>query len=230
MSGLLNIQKALTFGRFAVTIAGVNPKVRILIEMIKLYNFPLSGNGYKARLLMSILNVEYETIAIDLRNKEHKTPAFLEINPWGQVPVLMDGDLVLRDSQAILVYLAQRYGGAAWLPSDPASWGLVMQWLSTAANDIRQGFAAARAYNLLGKPTDIEVATAYAYETLKIFDKHLAHRQWLELDRPTLADLACFPYIAMAADGKISLAGYGQVLAWIDRIQQLPGYIALPGQ
>jgi glutathione S-transferase len=198
--------------------------------MVKLYNFPLSGNGYKARLLMSILKVEYETIAIDLRKKEHKAPAFLEINPWGQVPALVDGDLVLRDSQAILVYLAQRYGGEAWLPNDAGSWGLIMQWLSTAANDIRQGFAAARAYNLLGKPTDIEAATAYAYETLKIFDKHLAHRQWLELDRPTIADLACFPYIAMAADCKISLAEYGQVLAWIDRIQQLPSYIALPSQ
>jgi glutathione S-transferase len=198
--------------------------------MVTLYNFPLSGNGYKARLLMSILNVEYQTIAIDLRQKEHKAPAFLEINPWGQVPALVDGELVLRDSQAILVYLAQRYSGEAWLPNDPVSWGLVMQWLSTAANDIRQGFAAARAYNLLGKPTNIEAATAYAYETLKIFDQHLTHRQWLELDRPTIADLACFPYIAMAADGKISLAEYGQVLAWIDRIQQLPGYIPLPGQ
>jgi glutathione S-transferase len=197
--------------------------------MLKLYNFPLSGNGYKARLLMSILNLEYETIDIDLRSGEHKTSQFLEINPYGQVPVLVDGELILRDSQAILVYLAQRYGGEAWLPQDAASWGLVMQWLSTASNDIRQGFAAARAYNLLGKPTDIAASTAHAYGVLKIFDRHLSQRQWLELDCPTIADLACFPYIAMAADGKISLADAPYVVAWIDRLKQLPGYIALPG-
>jgi glutathione S-transferase len=197
--------------------------------MLKLYDFPPSGNCHKIRLLMSMLNLEHELISVDLRSGEQKNPKFLEINPWGQVPVLVDEDLVLRDSQAILVYLAKRYGGDAWLPNDAASLGLVMQWLSTAVNDIRQGLGAARAYHRMGKPTDIEIATAHAYTVLKTIDQHLAQRQWLELDRPTVADIACFPYIALAVDGKISLADYPHVTAWIDRLKQIPGYIELPG-
>jgi glutathione S-transferase len=62
---------------------------------------------------------------------------------------------------------------------------------------------------------------------LKAIDLHLSQRQWLELDRPTIADIACFPYIALAADGKISLADYSHVGAWRDRIEQLPNYVAL---
>jgi glutathione S-transferase len=79
--------------------------------MLKLYDFALSGNCYKIRLLMSLLNLEYESIPVNLLSGEQKTPKFLELNQWGQVPVLVDGNLVLQDSQAMLVYLGQYYGG-----------------------------------------------------------------------------------------------------------------------
>jgi glutathione S-transferase len=198
-------------------------------SMLKLYDFTLSGNCYKIRLIMSLLNLEHELVPVDLKSGEQKTPAFLQLNPWGQVPVLVDGNFVLRDSQAILVYLAQRYGGESWLPNHPASMGLVMQWLLTAVHDIQQGFAAARVYHLFGRQLDIETATARAYSVLKVIDPHLAQRQWLELDQPTIADIACFPYIALAEDGKISLADYPNVLDWIARVKQLPGYVGMPG-
>ncbi len=197
--------------------------------MLKLYNFTRSGNCYKVRLLLALLKLDYELVPVDMKNGEHKNPAFMALNPWGQVPVLGDGDLVLRDSQAILVYLAQRYEGAAWLPTEAKDLGLVMQWIMVAEHDIQQTLTAARAYYLFGRQLDIETATARAYSVLQIIDHHLAHRQWLELDRPTLADIACYPYIALAADGKISLADYPQVGAWCDRLKQLPGYIDLPG-
>jgi glutathione S-transferase len=197
--------------------------------MIKLYDFILSGNSYKIRLMLSILGLEYESISVNLKAGEQKTPEFLTVNPFGQVPVLVDGDFVLRDSQAILVYLAQKYGGASWLPADAESLGLVMQWLSTSTLDIQRGLAAARVYHLMGRKLDIEVATAHAYGVLGVINQHLAKRQWLECDRPTLADIACFPYIGLAADGKISLADYPHVSAWIARIKQIPGYIGMPG-
>ena len=60
-------------------------------------------------------------------------------------------------------------------------------------------------------------------------DKHLTDRKWLELDRPTIADIAAFPYIALAEDGKISLAEYPHILAWIERMKQLPNFIGMPG-
>jgi glutathione S-transferase len=197
--------------------------------MLKLYDFRLSGNCYKVRLLLSLLDLESELVAVDLKNGQQKTPEFLALNLWGQVPVLVDGDLVIRDSQAILCYLARCYGNESWLPIDPASLGLVLQWLSTAVGDIQHGLAAARVYHLFGRQLDIETATTRAYAVLAAIDRHLTQRQWLELDRPTIADIACFPYIALAGDGKISLTKYPNVIAWLDRIKQLPGYIGMPG-
>jgi glutathione S-transferase len=197
--------------------------------MLKLHDFILSGNCYKVRLLMSLLGVTAEVVAVDLKNGEQKRLPFLELNLWGQVPVLVDGKLVLRDSQAILVYLARQYGGETWLPSDPGSLALVMQWLSTAALDIQQSLAAARVYHLFGRQLDIEAATTRSNDTLATIDRHLAPRQWLELDRPTIADIACFPYIALAADGKIALTDYPHVIAWIDRVKQLSGFVNMPG-
>ena len=197
--------------------------------MLKLYDFPLSGNCYKIRLMMSLLNLEYELVSINIKNGEQKAPEFLKLNPWGQVPVLVDGSQVLRDSQAILVYLARRYRGDSWLPEQAESMALVLQWLAIAAHDIQLSFSAVRAYYLLGRQVDIETATVRAYAVLKIFDQHLSGQQWLELDRPTIADIACFPYIALAGNGKINLADYPNVVSWIDRVKQLPGYIAMPG-
>ena len=84
---------------------------------IKLYDFELSGNCYKVRLLMSLLGLEHELVPVNLLAGEHKSPKFLQLNLLGEVPVLTDGDLVLADSQAILVYLAKKYGNEAWLPN-----------------------------------------------------------------------------------------------------------------
>jgi glutathione S-transferase len=196
--------------------------------MLKLYDFTRSGNCYKIRLLLALLKLEYELVPVALPTGEQKKPAFLALNRWGQVPVLVDDSLVLRDSQAILVYLAQQYGGASWLPTAAAPLSLIMQWLATAAYDIQQSLAAARVYHLFGRQLDIKTATARAYNVLTVMNQHLTHRLWLELDRPTIADIACFPYIGLAGDGQISLADYPNVGAWCDRIKQLPGYIDLP--
>ena len=110
--------------------------------MIQLYDIELSGNCYKVRLMLSLLGLEYERVPIALNKGEHKTEEFLKLNPLGQVPVLRDGDVVIRDAQAILVYLARRYGSEDWLPGEAEPMSKVVQWLSVAANEIQHGVAA----------------------------------------------------------------------------------------
>jgi glutathione S-transferase len=197
---------------------------------IQLYDFELSGNCYKVRLLMSLLGLEPELIPVNLLAGEHKLPKFLQLNPLGQVPVLTDGDLTLADSQAILVYLAKKYGDETWLPSNAESLGCIVRWLSISSAEIRNGLATARLFYLLNpKGIDIEAVTEKSAIILQQLEQHLTGREWLELGHPTIADIAVFPYIALAADGKISLKPYPQILAWCDRLKQLPGFISMPG-
>lgn len=197
---------------------------------IQLYDLEVSGNCYKVRLLLSILGIEYERVPVNLRQGEHKTPEFLQLNAFGQVPVLKDDELVLADSQAILTYLAQRYGDDRWLPLDPVSLSQVVRWLSTTAGEIQQGTGAARRYHLIkDKTVNIEAATQKAATILTAIDQHLADRDWLVSDVVTIADIAAFPYVALAPDGKVSLDAYPHILSWIDRIKHLPGFIGMPG-
>ncbi|MGG6298262.1 glutathione S-transferase family protein [Leptolyngbya sp. AN02str] len=198
--------------------------------MIKLYGHEISGNSYKVKLLLSLLSLDYEWIKVDLMKGAHKQPDFLAMNPFGQVPVLEDGDVVLADAQAILVYLARRYGGDTWLPTDDVGLAKVMRWLSTAAGEVRQGPESARLYHLFKTTTiDRDRATQKAEFILKQLDQHLGDRTWLEFERPTIADVAIFPYVALAPDGQISLEPYPNVLAWIDRIKHLPGFVGMNG-
>ncbi|MBA2747508.1 MAG: glutathione S-transferase family protein [Tatlockia sp.] len=195
--------------------------------MLKLYDLNLSGNCYKVRLMLSLLGLEHELVAVNLSAGEHKSSAFLTLNPLGQVPILIDGEVVIRDSQAILIYLARRYGGEDWLPVEAEAMAKVGQWLSTAANEIQHSVAAARLHFIFNAKIDLELAQSRALKILQVMDGHL-QQDWLEGDRPTIADIACFPYIALAADGKIALEDYPHVIAWISRIKQLPGYVGMP--
>ena len=193
--------------------------------MITLYDFPISGNCYKVRLLLSLLQLDYQRIVMDLPQKQQKRPEFLALNALGQVPVLVDGDTVIRDSQAILVYLARAYGGNQWLPTEANNLALVVQWLSNAANEISNGFAAARAYYLFNRQEiDIHRAQERALGFLKVLNQHLEGRHYLVSEYMTIADIACYPYIELATEGHIDLAPFPLVLSWLERIRQLPHY------
>jgi glutathione S-transferase len=197
--------------------------------MLKLYDFPLSGNCHKVRLLLSMLELTHETVIVDMMAAQHRGAEFLEINPLGQVPALRDRDLVLRDSQAILIYLARSYGGEAWLPENPKDMARVVQWLFTAANEIQHGPGGARLAVRFNVSVDLRSAQAIAHKILGIMESELTGRDWLGLDRPTIADLACYPYLALAPEGGVSLAPYPAVRAWIRRVEDLPGYVGMPG-
>lgn len=197
--------------------------------MITLYEFALSGNCYKIRLLLSLLDVSYRSIAVNGSEQQHKTEGFLKMNPFGQVPVLTDGDIVIRDSQAILVYLARKCGNERWLPTDAAALAEVMAWLSTAANEVAMGPNRLRLHFKFGRVINLDESRQIASNLLNILQQRLDKHRWLAADQITVADIAVYPYIALAQEGKIDLEPYPAVIAWINRIQALPGYAGMPG-
>lgn len=195
-----------------------------------LYDLEPSGNCYKVRLLAALLGAPLRIVPVDFMNGAHRRPDFLALNPFGELPVLEEDGLALRDSQAILVHLARRHGGEGWLPTDAAGEALVAQWLSTAANEVARGPNDARLHDKFGYPLDVDRARAAAHRLLGIMDAHLADRAWLELGRPTIADIACYPYLAVAHEGGVEVGGYGNVVAWMGNVRALPGYVGMSGQ
>lgn len=196
---------------------------------MKLYDLELSGNCYKVRLFAALAKIELELVPVDFMGGEHKRPPLTDLNPWGQLPILEDGKVVLRDSQAILVYLAAQYGDENWLPRDAAGLGEVMQWLSTSANELQNGPCAARLVDKFGYAIDKANTLERTARILPLIEAHLAAHQWLALGRPTIADCAVMPYVALAPEGGISLEAYPNIRQWIARIKALPGFIPMPG-
>jgi glutathione S-transferase len=196
--------------------------------MIKLHRLQLSGHCHRVELFLRMLGVPYETVDVDLAKGEHRTPAFLALNPFGQVPVIEDGDVVLADSNAILVYLEGRYAPGQWLPRDPLRAARVQRWFSVAAGPVAFGPAAARAVQLFGRGDDCTPMVARAHQLLKVMDGELARDPWLAGREPTLADVANYAYIARAPEGNVSLEPYPNVRAWLARVEALPGFLPMP--
>ena len=195
---------------------------------MKLYYTPNSGNAYKVRILLSLLKVSYEKIALDNKKKESKQPAFLKLNPRGEVPVLEDGGTVLWDSSACLVYIARKHGGEQWLPSAPAGMAQVMQWVALAGNEIQFGLQYARRGIHQDRWTagTLEQGQALGRVALNALESRLKDHEWLALDRPTIADVACFPYVETAPEAQVPLEPYPGVVAWLARCKALPGWAA----
>jgi len=191
---------------------------------MKLYYHPISGHAHRAHLFLSLLGLDFELVEVDLMKAEQKTEAFLKLNPFGQVPVLEDGGVVIADSNAILVYLATRYGNADWLPQDPVGAAAVQRWLSVAAGEIASGPAFARVINLFKKPVDPADAIARAHRILGLVDGSLAGREWIAASRPTIADVALYSYIARAPEGNVDLSDYANVKSWLARVESLPRF------
>ncbi|MDQ9090362.1 glutathione S-transferase [Pseudoalteromonas haloplanktis] len=196
---------------------------------MKLYDLELSGNCYKVRLFASFANLALSFEAVDFFNAEHKSTSFMQLNPWAEVPVLTDGTLVLRDAQAILVYLANKYAGEAWWPSEAHLQADVMQWLSVAANELQHGPNKARLVKKFNVDSDYKLAESNTHTLCKLINNHLQTNTWLAANRPTIAECAIFPYIALAHEGNIDLSNYESLNLWLNRVKQLPNFISMPG-
>lgn len=197
--------------------------------MIQLHEVALSGNCHKVRLLLSILGLPYESVAVDLAAGEQHTPAYLALNPFGQVPTLVDGNVVVRDSQAILVYLASRYGGDRWWPREPALHAKIAAWLSTAANEIAAGPNNLRLHYKWGRAIDVSRAEAVTAKLLGIVDETLSRSRWLVGNLASIADLAVYPYLALSSEGRIDIERHANILRWFRDIRQINGYVGMPG-
>ncbi|PWC51341.1 glutathione S-transferase family protein [Azospirillum sp. TSA6c] len=192
---------------------------------MKLYHHPLSGHSHRARLLVSLLGLPHELVEVDLKAGAHKSPDFLKLNPFGQVPVLDDAGVIVADSNAILVYLAKRAGRGDWLPEDPSGAAAVQRWLSVAAGEVAYGPAAARLITVFGAKFNADEVIGRAHILLARLESHLSAQDWLVGDHPTIADVAIYSYVAQAPEGNVDLSGYPSVKAFLGRIEQLSGFV-----
>lgn len=195
---------------------------------IRFYTTLLSGHGHRVRQFLSMLDLPFETIELNMQAQESRTPEYLAINPFGQVPSIVDGDVVLCDSNAILVYLAKRYGNSSWLPEDPVGAAAVQRWLSLAAGPIAYGPCTARLVTVFGAPYDQKSAIAVAVKLFDVIEGELGTKAFVAGPERTIGDLAAYAYIAHAPEGGISLEGYPNIRAWLRRVEALPRFVAMP--
>lgn len=194
--------------------------------MLLLYDRAVSGHCWKIRLFLGFLGLAHARREIDIMAGAHRTADYAAVNPRRHVPALRDGDTVVWDSQAILAYLALRYGHA-WYPSEPAPHAEILGWLAVAGQDMTPGLRAARGIARFGLPGDLAAARAAGSATLDLLDAHLRAREWAVAGRPTIADVALYPYVKLAPEGGFDLAAWPAIGAWLARFEALPGYVAI---
>ncbi len=194
--------------------------------MIKLYGSPVSGNSHRVYNFLHILELPFDNKIVDFKVSEQKSDYFLAMNPLGQVPVLTDNDVVLRDSTAILTYLARQYDKSnQWLPTEPDKQAYVQQWLSVAVHEVMNGPFVIRGITLFGMSDDFATVKDKTDKLFNdLFEPHLKNNQWLVGDNPTIADIACYSYIARVTDGDYSLAPYPELSNWLSRIEAIKGF------
>jgi len=197
---------------------------------MRLYDFLPSGNGYKVRLALRWLGVPFEYREVDILKGESRTPTFLAKNPFGQIPVLeLDDGTCLRESSAILVYLAE---GTALLPGDRLLRARVLEWVGYEQTHVDGVISRARFRRMFPQaiPTREEEFVAWleeGNEVLRVLEAHLTTRPFLVGDRFTIADIALYAYVHDAAPGGFDLAPYPALHRWFGRVRAQPGHLPI---
>lgn len=196
---------------------------------IKLHSARISGHSHRVRLFLSLLGLPFEIIEVDLRAGAQRAPEFLARNCFGQVPVIEDGEHIVADSNAILVYLNERYAPdpGQWMPRDAAGAAEVQRWFSVAAGQLASGPATARVIALFKLDRDPAEVIARSHQLLGVMERHLAGRDFLAGSRISLADIANYSYVAHAPEGGVALDAYPRLREWLARIEALPGFVPL---
>lgn len=176
--------------------------------------------------LASMLKLDIAMVLLDLKSGQQKSAEFLSLNALGQVPVLVDEQLVLSDSHAILAYLALRYDpDHTWYPQAPEQQAKIQRFLALSAGEICQGPNLYRGIKALGKSGDLELAYHRTTAVFSFLDQHLKNNQWLVGNFPTIADVAIYSYLALAVKAGFPLADFTNTATWLERFEQLPGFI-----
>lgn len=201
---------------------------------MKLYDYVLSPSCYKIRLLAALVGVELTLRPVDFHpGGEHRGPELLALNPAGAIPILEDDDVLLTESSAMLVYIASR-AAPEWLGDGSAREGArIQQWLSFS-HRLTATLGSARLHEMLLRPGDIRGLQSAGKQALReleaaLTEQRLRDVEFLVCDHPTIADIACFPYVALAPDGGISLEPYPSIRLWQRAIRALQHFIEMPG-
>ncbi len=199
--------------------------------MLKLYDHPLSGNCYKARLALNQLGVEYERVYIDIFKGEQHARDYQSLNPNRKIPVLVDGGFHMWESNAILLYLGKKYSPNRIYPEALERFGAMAQWLFFGKTSVDPNLAVARYLTKFLGPAErdekrLNELRAAGNGVLKIMDDHLERNDFLA-GAYSIADIACYPYVSLAPEGGIDLAPYPSVMMWCDRIRSQPGYVSM---
>jgi glutathione S-transferase len=196
-------------------------------QPIRLYTTALSGHGHRVEAFLRMIEVPFEVIELDLPAGANRTPEYLAINRFGEVPAIVDGAVVLSDSNAILVYLARTYAEPGWLPDDALGAAALQRWLSIAAGKLAYGPCAARLVTVFGAPRDHESAKRIAVTLFDVIEPEFADQPFCVGARATIADIAAYAYIAHAPEGGISLQPYPNLRAWLRRVEALPRFVGM---
>ena len=176
--------------------------------------------------MLSLLKIEYTKEIVDLASGEHKTEEFLKLNPFAQVPVLETKDLIIRDSVAIIAYLAKKYG-PEWYPNDPVVSARIQEWLALSASGILTGPGRARLIEVFGAKFNQKEVVQESHTVLKKINNLISESEWLVGDKPSIADIACYTYVAHAPEGRVSLDGYPNILRWLKNVESLENFVGM---
>lgn len=191
-----------------------------------LHGIFLSGPTYKVALMLSLCGRDFAYRHVDMMAGQHKSPAFLAVNRYGQVPVLEHGGRKLVQSGAILEYLAEtlgRFGGGT-----PEIHQTAREWLYWEADKLAPGIYKPRgiAKGFLKADASVEALfRTVGEQALAELDKTLAERPFLAGDEPTIADIACWSVLAFAGEAGYDLSAHGPITAWAGRLAALPGFM-----
>lgn len=193
-------------------------------EPYVLYGDPMSGNAYKTALMLSLTDTPFEFREVLLRNGDHQKPEFLKLNPLGKVPVLVHGDLVIRQSADTLRYLADQTGRLG--PNGWAEEVRVGDWIGFSVDFLSYGVARLRFERKFGSGDEklIQYFQPTADRGLGILESHLSSNEWLACGRPTIADIAVFPVATFLVDAGYDPANFPNIVAWQQRFSALPGF------
>ncbi len=199
--------------------------------MYKVYGDLLSGNCYKVKLLMALLDIKHEWLHVDVLSGESKTPEFLKKNPNAKIPVMqIDESKFLSESNAILNYLAE---DTPFVPQTRFERAQVLQWQFFEQYSHEPYVAVARFINkYLGLPEEkreeYESKQSGGKKALQVMDEQLGNSRFIVGDSPTIADISLYAYTHVAHEGGFDLSSYGNINNWLVRIESLPGYMAMP--
>ncbi len=203
------------------------------MEMLRLYDFLPSGNGYKIRLLLTQIGIPFERIEVNILTKETQTLEFLSKNPNGKIPVLeIESGKYLAESNAIMIYLSE---GTEFLPYDRFLRAQVLAWLFFEQNSHEPFIATSRfLISILGKPEEykdvIEQKREPGYAALRIMENHLTSHNFFVGKRYTIADMGLFAYTHVANEGGFDLTQFPAIQAWIERVKAQPRYISITAE